>query len=95
MYRDQTTDSVKSIYSMYSRTNCTLRCDDTAYWLTSSLKMAYVDESGAVSWSQVVQHGRLVEIGQVRHVLDLLKLRRIHLLDLILLYRLLLQNTPM
>ena len=51
---------------------------------------AYVDEPRVISSSEVVQNGRLVEVGQVGHVVDLLKLWRVHLLDDILLDRLLL-----
>jgi len=54
--------------------------------------IAYVDKSGAISSSQVVQHGSFVEVRQVCHVFDLLKLRRIHLLDLILLHHFLLHS---
>jgi len=52
----------------------------------------YVDVSGAVARSEIVQHGRLVQVRHVGHVLDLLELWRIHLLDLVLLHRLLLWN---
>ena len=43
----------------------------------------YIDELGLVSGPEVVQDGGLVEVGQVGHVLALLKLGRVHLLYLI------------
>ena len=58
------------------------------------MMITYIDESSAVSCTQVVQHGSLVQVSQVRHVLDLLKLGRVHLLDVILLHHLLLHSAP-
>ena len=40
----------------------------------------HVDEAGVVSLPEVVQHAGLVEVRETSHVLDLLKLGRIHLL---------------
>ena len=48
---------------------------------------AYVDEQGGVSRAEVVQHGGVVEEGQVGHVLGLLELGRIHLQHQLLLQR--------
>lgn len=45
-------------------------------------EQAYVDESREVPLLEVVQHARLVEVGQAGHVFRLLKLRGIHLLSL-------------
>ena len=54
--------------------------------------ITYIDESSAVSRTQVVEHGSLVQVSQVRHVLDLLKLGRVHLLDEVLFHHLLLHS---
>ena len=43
----------------------------------------YIDELGLVSGPEVVQDRGLVEVGQVGHVLTLLKLGRVDLLDLV------------
>lgn len=40
-----------------------------------------VDETSVVASAQVVQNRSLVQVSQVRHVLQLLKLRWIHLLN--------------
>lgn len=53
----------------------------------------HVDETGRVAGPQVVENGRLVQVGQVRHVRDLLELGWVHLLNLVLLYRLLLKTS--
>jgi len=45
----------------------------------------HVDKLGVITLSQVVQYRRIVQEGQVGHVLCLLVLWRIHLVDLILL----------
>lgn len=52
----------------------------------------YVDESAGVTSAQVVQHRSFVEVGQVSHVINFLELRRIHLLNRILLNVFLLQT---
>jgi len=52
---------------------------------------SYVDVSASVSSSEVIQDGRLVEVGQVSHVFEFLELRWVHLLDQIFLDRLLLR----
>ena len=44
----------------------------------------YIDDVREVSLFKIVQNGGIVEIGQRSHVLTLLKLGRIHLVDLIL-----------
>lgn len=44
----------------------------------------YVDQFAVVTLLQVVQHRRLVQVGQVGHVLGLLEFRRIHLGQLVL-----------
>ena len=54
--------------------------------------MTYVDETTAVARSQIVQDGRLVQVGQVGHVLHFLELWRVHLLNRIFLHCLLLQE---
>ena len=46
----------------------------------------YVDQTIDISGSQVVEYGGLVQVGQVGHVNQHLKLGRIHLLDNILLH---------
>ena len=46
---------------------------------------SYIDEFMKISRMEVVKNGGLVEIGQVGHVLALRKLRRVNLLNLILL----------
>ena len=51
---------------------------------------AYIDQFGLVAGPQVVKDRGLIEIGEVRHVLALLKLGRVDLLDLLLLEDLLL-----
>ena len=43
----------------------------------------YIDELGLVSRPEVVKDRGLVEVGQVGHVLTLLKLGRVDLLDLV------------
>jgi len=53
---------------------------------------ADIDESGVVSWTQVVQNGCLIEVGQISHVVNFLELGRIHLLNRIFLDRLVLQT---
>lgn len=45
-------------------------------------EQAYVDESREVPLLEVVQHARLVEVGQAGHVFRLFKLRGVHLLSL-------------
>lgn len=47
----------------------------------------HVDEAGVVAVLQVVQYRRLVEAGELRHVLHLVELGRIHLLDIVLVHR--------
>jgi hypothetical protein len=42
--------------------------------------VTYVDEFSLVASLEVVEHGGLVQISQVRHVLTLLELRWIHLI---------------
>jgi len=54
------------------------------------LDVTYIDESRAVSGTQVVQYRSLIQVSQVRHVLDFLKLGRVHLLDVIFLHHFLL-----
>lgn len=44
----------------------------------------HVNQSGVVAVLEVMQHGRLVEAGELRHVLDLVELGRIHLLYVVL-----------
>ena len=46
--------------------------------------MTYVDESREVSLLDVVEDAGLVEAGEVRHVLLLVELGRVHLLDVVL-----------
>ena len=55
-------------------------------------RCTHVDHTGAVTALQVVQHRGLIEVSHVGHVLDLLELGRVHLLDVILLEGLGLQN---
>lgn len=45
----------------------------------------YVDQLVVISLPQVVQNGRLVEVGQVGHVLDFFILGRVHLVHLVFL----------
>jgi len=45
----------------------------------------YVDQLMVISLPQVVQDGRLVEVGQVGHVLDFLVFGRVHLVHLVFL----------
>ncbi len=52
----------------------------------------HVDKSGDVARLEVVQHCCLVEVGQVRHVVHLLKLGRIHRLDVVFFHSLLLES---
>lgn len=47
----------------------------------------HVDHPGRVAPAQVVQHGRLVEVGQHGHVLDPVVLGRVHLLNVTILHR--------
>jgi hypothetical protein len=42
-----------------------------------------IDESGEISFFDVVQHGGFVKTSEVGHILLLVKLGRIHLLDII------------
>ena len=51
----------------------------------------YVDQLGGVARLQVPEDGRLVEVGQVGHVLALLELGRVDLRDQLALDRLFLQ----
>lgn len=44
----------------------------------------YIDQPGVVSVLDVVQHGRLVQTGELGHVLDLVEFGRVHLLDVVL-----------
>jgi len=55
----------------------------------------HVDVAASVARTQVVQHGSLVQVGQVGHVLNLLELGRIHLLNRIFLNRFLLQQNTL
>ena len=54
-------------------------------------RATHVDELGVVALLQVVQHRSVVQVGQVGHVLALLKLGRVHLLQRRLLELLLLR----
>ena len=47
----------------------------------------YVDELVHITGLQVVKYASVVEIGQVSHIFYFLVLRRVHLLDVILLHR--------
>lgn len=53
----------------------------------ASRRWTHIDHPGRVASPQVVQHGRLVEVGQHGHVLDHVILGRVHLLDVTILYR--------
>ncbi|GMR58681.1 hypothetical protein PMAYCL1PPCAC_28876, partial [Pristionchus mayeri] len=46
-----------------------------------------VDHHGVVSLSQIVQHTRVIQEGEVGHILSLLELRWVHLLRVVLLQR--------
>lgn len=46
--------------------------------------VTYIDQAGVVSVLDVVQHGRLVQTGELGHVLDLVEFGRVHLLDVVL-----------
>ena len=52
----------------------------------------YVDHFGLVARLEVPQHRRLVQVGQVGHVLALLELGRVHLGDLVALEALFLKE---
>lgn len=49
-----------------------------------SRQLTYVDQSGVVTLLQIVQHRRLVQVGQVGHVFGFLEFRRVHLGQLVL-----------
>ena len=55
----------------------------------------HIDELDEVALLEVVEHGGVVEVGQVGHVLALLILGRVHLLHLLLLNALLLETEGM
>lgn len=46
----------------------------------------HVDESGVVPLLQVMQHGGLVQAGELRHVLHLAELGWVHLLNVVLVH---------
>lgn len=54
-------------------------------YLSVAITEPYVDELGVVTLLQVVEDRSIVEVGQIRHVLAFLILRRVHLLQLVLL----------
>lgn len=53
---------------------------------THASTQTHIDESRVVSLLEVVQHRRLVQAGELRHVLHLIELGWIHLLNVILVY---------
>jgi len=49
-----------------------------------SRQLTYVDQFGVVTLLQIVQHRRLVQVGQVCHIFGFLEFRRVHLRQLVL-----------
>lgn len=47
----------------------------------------YINKAGVVPLAEIVQHGGFVQAGELGHVLHLAELRRVHLLDVILVQR--------
>ena len=45
--------------------------------------MTHIDQAGVVSLLEIVQDTGLIEVGEACHVLNLLKLWRVHLLSVI------------
>lgn len=50
------------------------------------VRFSYVDESRVISVLEVVQHRSLIQTGELSHVLHFVELRRVHLLDVVLVY---------
>ena len=48
------------------------------------MDFTYINESGVVTVLEVMQDGGFVEAGELCHVLDLVKFRWVHLLDIVL-----------